>query len=103
MYIHLLTNTHYHLSVFLTDLPLKICVPVYFAAQEGHLDTVKYLVEVVKSDPTLASNDGMTPLHAAAQTGRLNLTHWLVRSANCPMDCHTSDGATPIHFAAAKG
>ena len=79
------------------------CFLVYFAAQEGHLACIHWLVEHARADPQLASTDGMTPLHAAAQTGRLNVTHWLVRSANCPITCRTSDGATPVHFAAAKG
>ncbi len=84
--------------------PLPTCLhAVYFAAQEGRLDCVHWLIEHGNADPWLASADGMTPLHAAAQTGRLNVTHWLVRSANCPITCRTCDGATPIHFAAAKG
>lgn len=85
-------------TYLLTSLSL-----VYFAAQEGHLACIHWLVEHAQADPQLHSTDGMTPLHAAAQTGRLNVTHWLVRSANCPITCKTSDGATPVHFAAAKG
>lgn len=77
--------------------------PVYYAAQEGHLDCVHYLVEGAKADPHIPSTDGMTPLHAAAQTGRLHVTHWLVRSAKCPLTSRTCDGGTPVHFAAAKG
>ena len=80
-----------------------IHIAVYFAAQEGHLDCVHWLVDHCQADAQLASNDGMTPLHAAAQTGRLNVTHWLVRSAKCLISCRTCDGATPVHFAAAKG
>ena len=79
------------------------CFVVYFAAQEGHLACIHWLVEHAQADPQLESTDGMTPLHAAAQTGRLNVTHWLVRFASCPITCRTSDGATPVHFAAAKG
>jgi ankyrin repeat protein len=76
---------------------------VYFAAQEGHLVCIQWLVETAGADPQLASTDGMTPLHAAAQTGRLNVTYWLVRYAHCPISCRASDGATPVHFAVAKG
>ena len=76
---------------------------VYFAAQEGHLACVQWLVQTAKADPTSSSNDGMTPLHAAAQTGQVNVTHWLVRTANCTVTSKTCDGATPLHFAAAKG
>ena len=76
---------------------------VYFAAQEGHLACVQWLVQTAKADPNSSSNDGMTPLHAAAQTGQVNVTHWLVRTAHCPVTSKTCDGATPLHFAAAKG
>jgi len=85
------------------SLNVRFSLAVYFAAQEGHLDCVHWLVEHANADPQLASSDGMTPLHAAAQTGRLNITHWMVRSAKCPITCRTCDGATPVHFAAAKG
>lgn len=76
---------------------------VYFAAQEGHLACVQWLVQTAKGDPLASSNDGMTPLHAAAQTGQVNVTHWLVRTARCSVTTKTCDGATPLHFAAAKG
>ena len=49
------------------------CTPVYFAAQEGFYDCVKYLVEETKADPTVASSDGMTALHAAAQGGHVEV------------------------------
>ena len=83
-------------------IQLFLCL-VYFAAQEGHLACVQWLVQTAKADPTSSSNDGMTPLHAAAQTGQVNVTHWLVRTAKCPVTSKTCDGATPLHFAAAKG
>lgn len=82
---------------------LSLPTLVYFAAQEGHLACVQWLVQTAKADPTASSNDGMTALHAAAQTGQVNVTHWLVRTARCPVTSKTCDGATPLHFAAAKG
>jgi len=83
--------------------PMVFSPSVYYAAQEGHLHCVQWLVEMAKADPTSSSNDGMTPLHAAAQTGQVNVTHWLVRTAKCSVISKTCDGATPLHFAAAKG
>lgn len=75
----------------------------YFAAQEGHLDCLQWLIQYASATFGTASYDGMTPIHAAAQSGQLQVVHWLVRSANCPVNLRTSDGATPVHFAAAKG
>ena len=63
------------MSLFYLEIERVHCIyytiifSVYFAAQDGHLDSVHYLVEGAKADPTLSSTDGMTPLHAAAQTG----------------------------------
>ena len=75
----------------------------YFAAQEGHLSCLQWLVDRLNANLAVSSYDGMAPIHAAAQNGHLQVVHWLVKQANCPINLRTSDGATPVHFAAAKG
>ena len=47
--------------------------PVYFAAQEGRLEALKFLATKLKCDLTTPSNDGLKPIHAAAQCGHTHI------------------------------
>ena len=53
--------------------PLTGTNAVYFAAQEGKLDCLKYFLDVLHADAACKDNEGLTLLHAATQGEHLDM------------------------------
>ena len=74
---------------------------MFYASQEGHTDSLKFMLGSAKGDLRLATDDGLTPLMAACLTGHVEvvrcLTH-LCKEQDLMYQCH--DGATAFHMAA---
>ena len=75
--------------------------PLYIAAQQGHLDAVRALVDAGASVDQ-AVDDGATPLCIAAEDGHLEVVRALV-GAGASVELAMNDGATPLFIAAQRG
>ena len=73
------------------------------AAEHGHLDIVKYLVEELKCDvesSELYDLNSFSPLHLASKNGYLDIVRYLIEK-NAKLQCFGGkDADTPLHLAA---
>ena len=74
--------------------------PIHYAALNGHLDTVKFLVSF--TDNPLDGSKFCSPIHWAARNGHLDTLKILVDFTSNP-NAHDSCGQTPFHLAAKAG
>ena len=76
--------------------------PIHLAAMNGHLDTVKYLVNFTEKPIMPDSRIGLTPIHLAARNGHLYVVKFLVNLTDTPISTDHF-GHTPIYEAACWG
>merc|ERR1712004_578899 len=83
--------------------------PLHFAAQQGHLDVVKFLTARIE-DKNPADDDGYTCLHGASEKGQLNIFKYYKEELNYTdinpgqvSDEEKLNGRTPLHWAAQHG
>jgi len=78
--------------------------PLHYAAWNGHIDAVQYLVE--KANANVEAKDdiyGSTPLHYAAEKGHVDAMQYLVEKANANVEAKDNDRCTPLQCAAWNG
>ena len=59
--------------------------PVHVAAQYGHFDVLKFLVDGEGADPSAGNVRNETALIFAAGGGHLNIVKWLVNDQECEL------------------
>ena len=72
-------------------------IPLHWAVQNGHLDTVKYLVEEKGCDVMFRDKCENSPLNVAAQGGKLDTVQYLITEHGCDPMCRGWRGRTPLH------
>lgn len=75
--------------------------PIHFAAQEGHVDTLVYFVDIM--DETPVTEEGQTLLHIAAYNGRMDVVKFLCGQFPDMINSEDSAGALATHYAARGG
>jgi hypothetical protein len=77
--------------------------PLHWAAENGHLDVVKYLVEEKGADGKAADKNGNTPLHWAARYDHWDVVKHLVEQKGADVNASFNDSYTPLHLIAGYG
>ena len=76
---------------------------LHFASMEGHLDTVKDLIEKCHCDVNTKDRYGWTPLHCASRWGNLDIVKYLVEECHCDVSAKDDLGCTALHCASREG
>ena len=79
--------------------------PLHYAAAEGSLAVIDYLITELDYDPTTCTpnNDGALPLHIACLNGHLYATKYFITERNCDPNCRGQHGWTLLHYASQGG
>lgn len=77
--------------------------PLHFAAQQGFVKIVEFLLLAIDSGKNPADENGITPLHLAARFGQHKIVQMFLERPDVLQKNPTSgsiwNGATPLHFA----
>ena len=77
--------------------------PLHTAAEFGHLDIVKYLIEECHCDLEAKDRYRNTPLHQAVRFGHLNIVKYLIEDCHCDPKEKNNNGWTPLFTASQEG
>ena len=76
----------------------KTCL--HYAARNGHLDCIQYLLLEEKLEVDPASGDGTTPLHMACFGGQLQVVQYLINQAGANVLAKNDWGCSTAHWTA---
>ncbi|KAI1847677.1 hypothetical protein JX265_013937 [Neoarthrinium moseri] len=77
--------------------------PLSWAAECGHAEVVKLLLETKKVEVNSKDNDGRTPLSWAAKYGHAQVVKLLLETKQVEVDSKDNNGQTPLSWAAECG
>eukprot|EP00117_Sycon_ciliatum_P047975 scpid67866/ scgid0660/ Ankyrin repeat, PH and SEC7 domain containing protein secG len=79
------------------------CLPVHRAAQCGHLELVKYLLQLHPESVSVQSCTKSLPVHLASFAGALGTVRYLLEMQPEHVSATDQDGQLPLHCAARLG
>jgi ankyrin repeat protein len=71
---------------------------LHWAAFNGHVEVVDYLIRQSRSSLSLINDQGRTPLHLAAMNSQFAVVEFLVRKS-CPLEARCAAGLNALHYA----
>jgi ankyrin repeat protein len=79
--------------------------PLYFAAQEGHINIVRLLLSQNEIDVNAATDSGATPLFISSQEGHVEVVELLLATNDIDINNaeNNNNGWTALHIAAETG
>ena len=77
--------------------------PIHFAARNGKLECLEWLVARSGISPNVVNTNGNTAAHDAAAAGHVNCLKYLLESTKCDVSDTNSEGATVMHMASRFG
>ena len=77
---------------------------VHILVEEGHLNTLKYLIDNNYCNPNVTDHQDRTPLHVAAVADQFEILEYLLESkSKACINVQDKDGDTPLHLACDRG
>ena len=77
-------------------------LPIHYAASEGHVETVRLLLDFYPEGASIGDEENYFPIHLAAMKGRVDVLKVLIEKIPNAFKS-TSDGELPLHVAAQSG
>ncbi|KAI1847679.1 hypothetical protein JX265_013939 [Neoarthrinium moseri] len=77
--------------------------PLSWAAENGHIEVVKLLLETEQVEVDSKDNGGQTPLSWAAENGHIEVAKLLLKTEQVDVDSKSNYGRTPLSLAAWNG